>query len=393
MSKDPVVIGEGAFGCVIKPSLPCSNKKISYKNKISKVMLSKEAVKELNEYSIISKIDKNNKFYLGVPTRCSLKKTKKTIKAIEKCTNLNKKYLHKKSIKNNIKNFNLLVMKDGGINLKMLSLMVDVMKNTKENNIKVKKIWIEMHKLFLGLLLFQKHDIVHHDVKPQNIVYNIHDNIVNFIDFGHMRNISYEVKKSIDSDNWIYDYPFWNYPLEIQFLNKHDFMKFSSKTVSEKEDVFDKTVHDIHNNSKTKFVDAFRIFLEYIVYNKSISDEKQIIDKYLLAYHKMIIDQIKEEKYNEFLNKSIKSIDIYGLGMSLYYLLNCSTKFLKPEVIESMDTCFFNMTTPNLLKRFTIEEAIDAYENILTKSGFMDDFGLIFQKHEIVEKNIINVKK
>ena len=25
------VIGEGAFGCVIKPSLPCSNKKISYK--------------------------------------------------------------------------------------------------------------------------------------------------------------------------------------------------------------------------------------------------------------------------------------------------------------------------------------------------------------------------
>jgi hypothetical protein len=30
------VIGEGSYGCVMKPSLPCKNKTISYKNKISK---------------------------------------------------------------------------------------------------------------------------------------------------------------------------------------------------------------------------------------------------------------------------------------------------------------------------------------------------------------------
>ena len=76
------IIGEGAFGCVIKPSLPCDDKKLSYKNKISKVMISKEAIKELKEYKIISTVDKEKKFYLGVPTRCRLKKTKKTIKII-----------------------------------------------------------------------------------------------------------------------------------------------------------------------------------------------------------------------------------------------------------------------------------------------------------------------
>ena len=38
----PNVIGEGAFGCVHKPSLTCSNKRISYKNKISQSFLPPE---------------------------------------------------------------------------------------------------------------------------------------------------------------------------------------------------------------------------------------------------------------------------------------------------------------------------------------------------------------
>lgn len=379
------IIGEGAFGCVIKPSLPCSDKKLSYKNKISKVMVSKEAIKELKEYKIISTVDKEKTFYLGVPTRCRLKKTKKTIKAIEKCIHLKKKYFGKKTLKEGIKNLDLLVMKDGGINLKMLSIMIDVMKNTRENSVKVKKIWIEIHKLFRGILLFQKHGIVHHDVKPQNIVYNLNDNLANFIDFGHMRNISYEIKKSIASDNWIYDYPFWNYPLEIQFLNKNDYLKFTVKSKSEKEVFFSNILDDIHNNSDTKFVDAFRIFLDYIIYNKSKSEEKEIIQKYLLAYHKMIMEQIIPHNYKHFLQKSITTIDVYGLGMTLYYLLNCSTKFFKEDAIIALETCFFNMTTPNLLQRFSIEEAIDMYEIILTEFGFMEEFGLVFEKHEIVQ--------
>jgi serine/threonine protein kinase len=389
------VIGEGAFGCVIKPSLPCSNKNISYKNKISKVMFSKEAIKELKEYAIIAKADKTNRFYLGVPTHCRVKRTKETIKAIEKCVHLKKKYFNKKSIKDGIKDLDLLVMKDGGMNLKMLSIMVDVMKVTPENSTKVKKIWIEMHKMFRGILLFQKHGIVHHDVKPQNIVYNMREHLANFIDFGHMRNISYEMKKSIASDNWIYDYPFWNYPLEIQFLNKRDYLKIASKTVSEKETVFSDTLDDLHNNSDTKFVDAFRIFLDYIIYNKSKSEEKEIISKYLLAYHKMMIEQIVPENYKEFLQKSVTSIDVYGLGMTLYYLLNCSTKFFKKDVFNALETCFFNMTTPNLLQRFSIEEAIDMYENILTEFGIMEEFGLVFENHEIVEnkKKTYSLKK
>jgi hypothetical protein len=202
-----------------------------------------------------------------------------------------------------------------------------------------------------------------------------------------MRNITHEMEKSIESDNWIYESPFWNYPLEIEFLNKNDYIKFSSKSHNEREKYYSNMLDDLNNNNETKFVDAFSIFLDYIIHNKNPSNQKEMINKYLLEYHKLLLDQITPDNYTEFLNKSIKSIDVYGLGMSLYYLLNCSTTFLKPEIIELMESCFFNMTTPNLLQRFTIEEALDTYENILMKSGFMDEFGLNFQKHEIVEKN------
>jgi len=385
MSIESEVVGEGSFGCVIKPSLPCSDKNISYKNKISKVMLSKEAVKELKEYAIISKIDKQNDFYLGNPTLCHVKNTKGSIKAIDKCNQLKKKYLQKKTVKDNINKFDLLVMNDGGINLKMLSSMIENMPYTAENTKKVKQIWIEMHRLFHGLSIFQKHDILHHDIKPQNIVFNMDENRVNFIDFGHMRNIKAEKQKCLESDNWIYDYPFWNYPLEIQFLNKKDYSNFAYKSNNEKNRFFTTLLDDLHKDSETKFVDAFRIFIDYIVHKKSDSEEKNIINKYLFAYQKMIIDQIKPDKYNDFLNKSLKTIDVYGLGMSLYYLLNCSRKFLEKAVIDSMEDCFFNMTTSDVGKRFIIEQSIDIFESILIESGFMEEFGIVFEKHEIIE--------
>jgi serine/threonine protein kinase len=382
-SSESSVIGEGAFGCVIKPSLECGNKKISYKNKVSKVMISKEAIKELGEYTIISKIDKNKQFYLGRPKLCNIKKTKRAILAIEKCDHLKKKYLKNNSVKNGLKMFNLLVMEDGGINLKMLANMVEVMPNTHLHVLKVKKIWVEMHRLFMGILTFQKHGIVHHDIKPQNIVFNKHNNRVNFIDFGHMRNIKFEIKKCMKSDNWIYDYPFWNYPFEIQYLNKNDYMYFASKSDVEKNRHFNILLSDLHNDAETKFVDAFSIFFDYIVHNKNRIEEKELVDKYLFAYHKLLVDQIKPGQYDEVLRKSVHTIDTYGLGMSLFYLLNCSGKFLKPDFIYEMETCLFNMTTPNLLQRFTIQESVDTFENILIQFGFIEELGFVLENHKI----------
>jgi serine/threonine protein kinase len=367
MSKEYNVIGEGSFGCAIKPSLPCSNKNITYKRKISKVMTADNAVKEMEEYKNIANIDKEQKYYLGVPTKCHVKKNKKTIKAIKKCKNLKSNL--KKSVEDSMPELNLLVMKDGGVNLKTLANKIESMEINEKNQQKVKKIWIEMMKLFDGIMAFQKYGFAHHDLKPQNIVYSSKLG-VHFIDFGHMRNMMDEKKKAINSDNWIYDGPFWNYPLEIEFLNKDAFMKFGIKTDDEKNAIFINTINELSDkNDKKKrnnqFVKAFSNFINYVIYNRNDSDKDLITHKYLMAYYKMMIEQIKSENYELFLDKSIKTIDVYGLGMTFFYLLNCSRKFLKGETIEQMEQCFFNMTTPNLFERYTIMESRTHFEKII----------------------------
>jgi hypothetical protein len=60
----PRVIGEGSYGCVVKPSLECKEPgiKLNYKEKVAKVMKSEYAKKEIDEYEKISEIDKKNKF-------------------------------------------------------------------------------------------------------------------------------------------------------------------------------------------------------------------------------------------------------------------------------------------------------------------------------------------
>jgi hypothetical protein len=120
------VIGEGAYGCVHKPSLKCNKTKepIKYRNKISKILLKDDAIEEMNEYNIIANIDKNNGFFLGKPTMCSVKQTNENMNAISKCE---KGYEFLKKIDNT----QLLIMDYGGDNLDTVSQEFSKMKKTK----------------------------------------------------------------------------------------------------------------------------------------------------------------------------------------------------------------------------------------------------------------------
>lgn len=384
MTKSSKVIGEGSYGCVHKPSLKCSDKKLSYKDKISKIMLTSEAISELKEYAVISNVDKTNDFYLGVPEKCKVKQSQYTIKSISKCKRLNRK--KRITSKKQLHKMSLLILQDGGLNLSQFVKKIDKMVNTPKNYQFIKKFWIECHRLFRGIYTFQKHDIIHHDIKPQNIVYNQKYNRLNFIDFGHMRNVKTEMGKSKKSDNWIYESPFWNYPPEIQFLNRDEYIHFSNKTIKERQYFFDRFIDDLKDKEDTKFVTAFRIFLDYIVENKK--EDNEIRDKYLFDLHKMMIDQIQEDNYETFLEKSIRTIDVYGLGMSLQFVLSHCRQFLEKHTVESLEDCFFHMITPNLLQRYTIEQSMDQYESVLLAAGFLEDFGIQFENHEPISTTI-----
>lgn len=351
------IIGEGSYGCVLKPSLLCADKKVSYKNKISKLMLTKDAIEELKEYVLISKVDKQKNFYLGVPTKCKVKKTMNALRSIRKC-NITKKYL---KTYDDLDRFSLLVSPDGGINLKMLAKKIDGMRVNPKNIQFVRNFWKEAKRLFDGLLVFEKHSILHHDLKPHNIVYDIQRQRVNFIDFGHMRNIQTEIKKLIESDNWIYEYAFWNYPLEIQFLNKSVYMDFVGKPEEEREAFYDTLVQNVAASEDEPFTNAFYILMDYLLpKNASEKTKQRILQKYLDDYHDLL-KSLQTDQYMQFVERSIQSVDVYGLGLTLMYMLNHTRRFMPAEVVDKMEACFTRMTSANLANRYTISEAAVAY--------------------------------
>jgi serine/threonine protein kinase len=180
-----IIVGEGAYGCVHKPSIHCKTPPrpgFDYTNYVSKIMKTKNAKQELDEFLIIKKIDPNNEYHLGSPILCNPNISEKNVQtSIDKC-----KYIKLTDIKSNPDKYSLLLLKFGGLDLKALCnnyLVKYLKKNTQK---RTDNFWIEVHHLIKGIKFFKENGIVHNDIKPQNILFNSKGKM-KYIDFGLMR--------------------------------------------------------------------------------------------------------------------------------------------------------------------------------------------------------------
>ena len=111
------VVGEGTYGCVLKPPLKCitdkSTKNLDYNNKVSKIMHDNEAKNEENEYININSIKGLNKYAITGPIYCKPLIDENFRKSVTKCKN--------KTVKTELKKlqpkFGMLLHEDGGINI------------------------------------------------------------------------------------------------------------------------------------------------------------------------------------------------------------------------------------------------------------------------------------
>lgn len=377
------VIGEGSYGCVIKPSLKCKdNDKIDYKNKISKVMTNYHTNEELKEYSKVSKIDKDKKYYLGIPETCRLDITiKSNMDAIRKCKINSQEFIRKKN------DLSLLIIEDGGVSIREFADEINLSKNKnfiKKSKENVERFWIEAHVLLEGIDLYLENNLIHHDLKPQNIVYDYNKNRLNFIDFGLMTN-----KKDIIENSKMSEYDLaiyhWSYPLEMNFYNKDKYLEFCS---NDKKMVFDDLMfklNDTKYNSSLK--SAIKQLFNFIFFNKpEYKEEFKVF--FEEKYREMIYYGYEDiNNYKNFINDSIETMDIYGLGISFFYVLNNTEKYIDKKTKESIKNLCFRMLNPNLSKRIKIKELINEYENIIEESGLLEKYGKKFENHKLIDYN------
>ena len=367
----PSVIGQGTYGCVHKPPMKCKNKTQKNKMNVSKVMTKKNADGELQEYKTIASIDKKNNIYLGQPTKCNIDEIELNRKAVAKCRNKN-------LIPSKLDDYSLLIMKDGGKNLEQFADYVHKnWENTPANRKKMELFWLEVSRLFYGLKVFCDNGILHHDLKHQNIVYNEKRNRLNYIDFGFMTKKESIIKDATESVYMLAANYHWSFPWELVFINNNFYKYITKKSRTTNE--FNTYINEIKDNCRYFFKSILPIDLNSDTYPMAVQK--------LLKQYYIMMTELKPGDYDKFLDKSIDTIDSYGVGIALLYVLNRTGKFIDNDLFEKLGFLFINMVSPDVYSRYNVDELLHQYETIMLDSGLLEKHNKQYKNHILTSGN------
>lgn len=387
------IIGEGAYGCVHKPSIHCKtlpNPGFDYKKYVSKIMKTKNAEQELAEFVIIKNIDPKDEYHLGQPILCKPNLDEaRVMDDIKKC-----KHIKSDEFQANPDNYSLLVLKFGGPDLKALCNTYLVKYLEKDKEIRTDKFWLEVHHLIKGLKFFKDNGIIHNDIKPQNILFDSTTGKMKYIDFGLMRKKKDIIDSSKNSTNFLGVFH-WSYPFDCGFMNKNQYDNYKglqlNKRISLQHTLSELIVADSTNNTinlPIKNPKAFSILFTYLNPNDSIPNaatQYAYIDSFFNGFNYMV----GRNSYDTNLNYFADSIDIFGLGFTLQFMANCFKRLnaLSLEDFTKLSIFFHKMYDFNPVTRvIDIDQLLTEYENVLLEIGILTRLNKSFENHKLVNK-------
>ena len=303
----------------------------------------------MTKNSRMDKIDNKYKFHLDKSKKCAIKNTKINKDAINKCSIDN--HIDKKNITNNV----LILMKDGGIDLDMFAIKIRDYDDTNENRNMMKNFWIEVERLILGIELFQQKDFIHHDIKPQNILFDEKKMRLNYIDFGLSESLNKLKTESINSENR-QSHEWWSYPPEYKYANKKKYNLYhTSLELSDYENIVS-TLSTIDKDSydPDKISTHLRGFLSYVVFWK---------DKYVEDLKWLYTNGLDD--YDLLIDKCFKTFDIYGLGFTLLLISDSGRHLIDPILFYDLRHLFYKTITPIYSDRIEINELVKEYKKLL----------------------------
>lgn len=390
MSGQKKKIGEGSYGCVYRPALKCANGiQIPDENlKVAKILKSESGETEFNEYETISAVDPGNQYYVGKPEKCVPDETDFQLNVENSgCRIIDTK---------NPQDYLLLFYKDGGSDLSQFVTKDLANFLAPDAQRQSDLFWLNAHSLFKGLKLFAENDIMHDDLKPQNIVfkYDLEKGTMrfNYIDFGIMEKRS-KMEENIKKSK--ITRPFhWSRPLEQGFIKSASFPENYKNICKDhgKVDAEGKVVNFIESYSKfiTQGISKkkkWEPFLLTFKYKKNVLLEavtaKDVYNDIKLCMESLIR---YKENLNEFIKKTLKTCDSYSLGFSLNFVAN---KMYEKNALTAGEYLIFHnffekMFDFNLVNRMDdMEMILTEYESVLSQNGILDRLGKKFTNHLI----------
>jgi serine/threonine protein kinase len=388
------MIGEGAYGCVHKPSLHCSHASLhnfNYSSYVSKLMTTAHAQTELAEFVVIGNLDKKNEYHLGKPFLCKPVLDKDAIKAIKPC-----EHVTLKAVEANPTNYSLLLLKYGGPDLKIFNEKMNndlwIKPNGKNNREKVDNFWLGIHDLFRGLIFFKKNGLVHNDLKPQNILFNPTTSKFKFIDFGIMSTKEKLKIESSTSQNSMAVFH-WSFPFDCAYMNKSQYTSFKYMSDKRQDDVNQKLIDLILLDGPETITlppirkpKSFEILFAYLQESGRVPKDMTAYG-YIDSFYLGLKNMVKDHSYEHNLDIFIDSIDVFGLGFTLQFMAN---SFKRNGAIElndwvSMYDLFRKMWDFNPETRvIDLELLITEYETLLRQMGVLTRLKKSFVDHKVV---------
>ena len=391
MAESSTVVGEGTYGCVHNPPLNCKGKSDRPSgDKVTKLMKDSEASEELKEYNAVKMADPNNDYYLGTPESCTVDNNEYNKQSAVKCRRLKDA---DPQIVHNLSKYTLLIMENGGDNLEQYSKKLSQGSNSPERMVQIERFWLEAHRALLGVKVFLDHGIIHHDLKPQNIVYNDKTGRINFIDFGLIQEKKTMIKDAVKSKYGFRKFH-WSFPLECKYLNKKAYDKYASYSDKFKTDNLKSITCSLKEGGGTEASDAIRFFLHHAANeNGSFLNLEKMTSNILKQFGETLLHVITpgQVPYETMLNKCVDTFDSYGVGFGLLNVLKNAYKKMDIHLSNDLSNLFLDMTNANVMKRISIETAIHRYEEILEKNKVLKRFNKHFNKHVLVDGPLIPV--
>jgi len=206
------VLGKGTFGCVVSPSLKCTDSSIKTKKKVSKIMREKDAMEEMTEYKVLEKIPELKKYLLTFPQPCKPVNDDKFHNAIKQCKHEKVNRVYNGTDTNSISS---LLLENGGVSLG--DLVNNFVRKLTMHEFEI--FLTSIKNLFETLIILRKHKYVHQDIKANNIVYSLQTGKNSLIDFGKLSSFK-NIKQNSQNDSHNEGTTWFNYPPEAKFMNK-----------------------------------------------------------------------------------------------------------------------------------------------------------------------------
>lgn len=357
------LINSGSYGCVFYPKINCDKQKNksnantnSKSKKATKLLITDDTIKkefEINKY-IHNNIPEYYKWTIVWNEKCNSPnyQTLKKLSEIDKCIDPKKK---KKNLNlNNNTKFSLLQGLYGGKSSKYFmdkEFNKSVFNKQSLFNTQFIKLMKTCESLFLGISELSKNNLCHHDLNVRNILFN-EDKFI-LIDYGlsFFLNDTESVLKRMNVE-FFSDRIYESYPFEYLYYPKYN----HKDIISEQEEI----ALNVHRNNYSEIYK----FIHHDLYKRDTDNIR----------FEMLEDKIHNTNKHS-LNKLLKSLDVYSLGMMIFILLidksaecNISSKqllkLLQHPHINMYIQLLKEMTETHYKNRITADKAYQKFDNL-----------------------------